>query len=218
MKRAGKTWIPDDDEYFSGIFAGCDVFEGKNLATGLKHVSEWDCAIDGGAHVGSWSRALADKFRMVYAFEPNTVNYMCLLANMADAGKRNVECRRLALGNKYGTIKLSPGSNSGCWHVDESGPSTAGMIPLDQFRPLRQFRVGYIKLDVEGYEWYALNGATELLVRDKPIVQIEEKKLTHSYKCPTARELLEALGYEQVDASGRDVIFQYLGALPPEAA
>jgi len=218
VKKFGNTWIPDDDAYFAGVFAGCDVFERKNLDTGLKYVTSWDCAVDGGAHVGSWSRYLADKFRMVYAFEPHTVNYMCLLANITDAGKDNVDCQRMALGNKYGTIKLSPGNNSGCWHVDGDGSAAAGMIPLDQFRPLRQFRVGYFKLDVEGYEWFALNGATELLCRDHPIVQIEEKALPHSYKCPKARELLEALGYEQVDASGRDVIFQFTGALKREAA
>lgn len=208
MKRAGNTWIPDDDEYFSGIFAGCEVFEGKNLVAGLAHVKEWDCAIDGGAHVGSWSRELSKKFRSVYAFEPHTPNYMCLIANMSDHGCINVDCQRSALGNRYGVVKLAPGNNSGCWHIaEEGGTSASGVIPLDQFRPLKTRKVGYLKLDVEGYEWFALDGAKDLLRRDHPVVQIEEKALPHTYKGPTARSLLESMGYKEVAKSGRDVVF-----------
>lgn len=203
MRLAGRTWIPDDDEYFGPIFDGVDVFEGKNLETGLRYVKTWECAIDGGAHVGSWTRALAGRFKTVYAFEPQNDNFACLKANTAHLS--NVELRHAALGNKFCLVGLTGGSNTGCWHVSDGG--SCSMVALDEFRILRTLNVGYFKLDVEGYERFALEGARKLIARCSPVVQIEEKALPHSYEGGSARELLESWGYKQVDASGRDVIF-----------
>lgn len=211
MQRAGRTWLPDGDSYFAPFFAHEDVFEEANLLAGLAHVTEWDAAIDGGAHVGSWSRYLADRFRHVFAFEPERDNFSCLLANMKEAGKLNVECHRTALGSVYRSVGLAPGTNSGCWHIDDGSPRSVMVMPLDAFRPVERVKVGYLKLDVEGYEWHALTGARKLLERDRPVVQIEEKPLAHakSYRGGSARELLEGMGYKQVAASGRDVVFAW---------
>lgn len=203
MRLAGNTWIPDDDCYFGPIFRQSDVFEPHNLSTGLDRVTEWDCAIDGGAHVGSWTREMAKRFGLVIAFEPQIENFKCLLANTTEC--RNVDQQRAALSNKFGSATLESGSNSGCWHIAEgSGVQT---IPLDTFSGLAGRKVGYLKLDVEGYEWFALDGARSLLARDKPVVQIEEKPLSHKYASPTARSLLEGMGYQEVARAGRDVIF-----------
>lgn len=202
MFRAGNLWVPDGDTYFAPIFKGGDVFEFGNLLAGLAHVKEWGCAVDGGAHVGSWTRYLATKFDRVIAFEPQFHNYECLAANVRD--RINVRIFRNALGDRAGEFGLAPGNNTGCWHIaDGDGVS---VVPLDMFNLAN---VGYLKLDVEGYEWHALMGGLSTLNRCRPVVQIEEKKLSHSYDAPTARELLEGLGYREVARSGRDVIFVY---------
>ena len=203
MQKAGNTWLPDGDCFFAPYFAKCDIFEPANLFTGLKYVTNWDCAIDGGAHVGSWSRALAAKFGQVYAYEPQPDNFYCLIANTAHLS--NVTQHRVALGDRWGRVGLASGNNSGCWHIQDG--KGADLMPLDDCLYLAKREVGYLKLDVEGYEWYALTGARNLIERCKPVIQIEEKKLPHSYPCPLARNLLESMGYEEVDKSGRDVIF-----------
>jgi len=204
MKKAGNTFIPDDDAYFAPYFAAHDVFEGGNLIAGLEHVKQIDCAVDGGAHVGSWTRHLAGIFHHVYAFEPQPDNYKCLEANTRHLP--NVHIHRTALGERFRAfVGLSPGNNSGCWHISDG--KGVCMMPLDELRPLEQRKVGYLKLDVEGYEYYALVGAKNLIERCSPVVQIEEKKLPHSYDCPTARSLLNGWGYREAAKSGRDVIF-----------
>lgn len=203
MLRAGNTWLPQGDDYFPKYFEKGDVFEPKNLETGLKYVTEWDCAIDGGAHVGSWTRALAFKFKQVHAFEPQPDNYYCLIANTAALD--NVRSYRTALGAVTGFVSLEPGTNSGCWHVGKG--KGAQMMPLDDLLVLKKRQVGYLKLDVEGFEYHALSGARELIHRCRPVVQIEEKRLPHSYPGPTARSFLEGIGYKEADRSGRDVIF-----------
>ncbi len=204
MLRAGNTWVPDGDVYFAHHFSESDIWTPQDLLKGLEFVTEWDCAIDGGAHVGSWSRYLARGFKHVYAFEPQQDNFNCLLSNIA--GLDNIDPHRLALGDAYGKASMVAGTNTGGWHVGDGEGVTK--IPLDDIWPLHGRKVGYLKLDVEGYEWYALNGARKILERCWPIVQIEEKTLPHTYSCPTARSLLEGLGYKEVAKSGRDVIFR----------
>ena len=58
MKLAGNTYLPDNDEFFVNYFKLGDVFERKSLDIAIEHVKKWDVAVDGGAHVGSWSRFL----------------------------------------------------------------------------------------------------------------------------------------------------------------
>lgn len=202
MQKRGNTYIPDGDEYFSQYFEGCDVFERDNLETGLKYVTEFECAIDGGAHVGSWTRELCKLFKTVYAFEPDAANYVCLNLNAPSAVKRFC-----ALGDHWHNVGLEGGRNTGCWHVH--GDGNILVMPLDTEKSLHNLKVGYIKLDVEGYEYFALKGARKLIERCLPVIQIEEKELPHRYECPTARSFLEGLGYREVDKCGRDVIFAH---------
>ena len=203
MQKAGNLWVPDSDWYFGPYFAQYgDVFEEVNLIVGLSKVRQFRTAVDGGAHVGSWARALAGKFARVVAYEPQPENFECALANLTHLC--NVELRNAALGAEPGNCALASGSNSGCWHVADGGGVT--VETLDS-RGLSD--VDYLKLDVEGYEWFALKGALETIRASHPVVQIEEKWLPHSYDGPTARSLLEAEGYTEAAKAGRDVIFTW---------
>lgn len=205
MRKVGNTWIPDVDPHFEVVFAASDIFTPQDLLEGLKHVTEWDCAIDGGAHVGSWTRYLARGFSHVWAFEPQVENYQCLCANVA--GLENVETRRTALGERWRAfVGMEPGSTTGGWHISEG--NGVCMMPLDELRPLDKRKVGYLKLDVEGYEWYSLMGAKNLVERCNPVVQVEQKGHEKRYDTPTARTLLNSWGYREVGQSGRDVIFK----------
>lgn len=205
MQLIGNTWIPDGDMHFAGVFQNNDIFCPQDLLTGLEFVKEWDCAIDGGAHVGSWTRYMARGFGHVFSFEPQPENYQCLIRNTA--GLENVKATRVALGEFYRpSVCMEPGTNTGGWHVGEG--SGVAMMALDEFRPLRSRKVGYLKLDVEGCEWFAIKGAQKLIRRCWPVVQVEEKgHEKRYYNSPQARELLESMGYKEAARSGRDVIF-----------
>ena len=198
MHLVKNTWIPED-QYFSEIFSRVDVFDLKSLRGGLRFVSRFNLCIDGGAHVGSWSRYLSFLFKVVLAFEPEPENYECLIRNVPE----NVGIYNSALGPKMGFASLLPGINSGCFHIHEG--SSTKVVTIDSFN---LESLDYLKLDVEGFEWAALKGGEESIKRFKPVVQIEEKKLRHYYKSPqTAREFLEELGYKEVLKINNDVVF-----------
>jgi FkbM family methyltransferase len=47
------------------------------------------------------------------------------------------------------------------------------MIPLDSLLSVFKNKIGCIKMDVEGFEKHVLEGAQQLIIRDKPIIVIE---------------------------------------------
>lgn len=197
MLKVGSYWIPDDP-YFKEVFSHTDFFEIENLEAALKYVKKFEIAVDGGAHVGSWSRYLAHKFDHVIAFEPQPENYACLCKNVPP----NVLAFQAALGDKNGSASLKEGSNSGCWHLG-TGQDVA-VTRLGDFGGL-----DLLKLDVEGYEYFALKGAEQEILKYKPVVIIEEKKLPHSYGSPKASQYLESLGYTLKEKVRKDQIWAF---------
>ena len=61
-----RIWIPDDEDWYKW---GGD-YEQTQFNEVMPHISNRDVALDIGAHVGIWTRRLAQNFKRVYAFEP----------------------------------------------------------------------------------------------------------------------------------------------------
>ena len=138
-------------------------------------VKEGDIVISGGSFRGESSIWFADKVKYgkVYAFEPSQMSF--------DAMKANIERNNLediiipvnaALGKGNGEIffqakdeKEGPGS----WCVIENGTYPVDEISIDRFVAEKGIEhVDFLKLDVEGMELAALQGARQILQRDKP--------------------------------------------------
>lgn len=200
MQLAGNTWVPTGDDYFTNYFKGSDVFEQKNLDLALSFVKNFRVAVDGGAHVGSWTRYLARKFDLVAAFEPNLNNFDCLVLNTDECN--NVMLSKCGLSDQLEDVGMIGGVNSGCWSITEG----EGI----KLRPLPDFgALDFLKLDIEGYECKALQGAEKQLLKYRPLILIEEKDLPHKPLNYDARDYLHSLDYEEVARIGRDVIFGY---------
>lgn len=133
--------------------------------------------VDIGAHIGIYSAALSQYASAVHAFEPNP-----LLAGFLESQSfPNVTVHRIALGREVGTSTLRipvGGGGLGSLRADFSDDVvrelrvTTGR--LDQFD---LGKVDFIKIDVEGFEEHALDGARSVIERDQPrlLIEIEER-------------------------------------------
>lgn len=130
--------------------------------------------LDVGANLGYISLALSALRPQgtVHAFEPSPVTYKCLQHNLALNKVSNVATHQLAVGGEAGTFKFS---------ADENSPTTSRLEPstgrqgggkaidvsvttLDAFlRDKGGSRVGFLKVDVEGFEVQVIKGAVQLL-------------------------------------------------------
>jgi FkbM family methyltransferase len=148
----------------------------------MPFVKNFRRAIDVGGHCGLWSRPMAAMFSRVYAFEPIELHRACFEANIhpesIDGPGANVTLYPFALGNHADTVYLHTGpSSSGDTFVKEDGEHTAEMITLDDFADaeMAPLDLDFIKLDCEGYEFYALKGGEKTIKRWRPTVIVEQK-------------------------------------------
>ena len=129
-------------------------------------VGPGEIVVDAGAHVGYFTRILADRVGprgRVFAFEPHPVNFEALTANTADL--EPVEVVPAALSDHVGRGCLVESHASGDMHslrtaeAGETGTIDVGLTRLDRFLRGRGVpRLGFAKIDVEGHEPEVLRG------------------------------------------------------------
>lgn len=154
------------------------------------HITQWllnnldindkDLIVDIGANIGWYSLTLSSRAKpRIVAFEPDTVNYNSLVENLRINKKDNVKAYNKAISDREGVLTLflykshNPGHHSFIKQTKSVGTSEVPIVPLDAFLQKEGFGDGPIKLikiDIEGYEYTALNTATQTLSRAKYIL------------------------------------------------
>lgn len=135
---------------------------------------EGDVALDVGANIG-WYSLLLDKLMpdnsLIYAFEPDPLNYELLCSNIKLNNASKVVPVNFALSDKNEVRKLYQYSNNNLGRhslldINEGNYVEVETITLDSYIDSAGIDVGrvkFLKIDVEGYEYFALCGATDLL-------------------------------------------------------
>lgn len=211
MKQRGGLWLPDSDNYFGDIFEKEGGFQIDRLDKALSYVTSWGHAIDGGAHVGTWSIRMSQSFEHVLAFEPAPDTFECLCENTKSFP--NIEQFNEALGDRQGLVNSmddnSRPGNTGSRFV-ESSPT--GIIPMDSIDSLDLPSLGFLKLDLEGAEYMALKGAEGTICEHKPVILVEIKKgMSERFNSDLYAPLdfLKNLGAYEVDRIKCDHIYMF---------
>jgi FkbM family methyltransferase len=161
-------------------------------------------SVDVGANKGVYAYFLARWSRHVHAFEPNPKLFTVLRRTMGRA--RSVTLSPLALADREGMAELRiPMGNRG--YSNQGGSLSAVKVP-DHFRPVpvRTARlddldiqdIGFMKIDVEGFESKVLLGARETIARDRPVLLIEMEEHHRGEPIEAAIAEVEALGYRSL--------------------
>jgi len=163
----------------------------------MRFVKGQEVAVDIGAHVGIFTARMLDDFQKVIAFEPQPDNFACLFENCPGAIRHQV-----ALWDREGSGNMvTPRKdNSGAWEFMPGNNVRA--MPLDSYD---LSHIDLIKIDVQGCEVPALEGAVETLRRCKPVL-IVEGVLKGAFNTEI-QSFLENLGYKPCDQVRRDVVF-----------
>jgi FkbM family methyltransferase len=213
VKKVNGIWMPDDDQLFVDEVERTGGFQLARLERAFQYVKNWDIAIDGGAHIGSWTKRMAQRFKQVYAFELVPETYRCLALNTA------MYCN-VKLFNKALSRKCSKGSvtwdanhqaqgNTGAKYYTESSNGLIDSVNIDF---LELPGLGFLKLDIEGAEELALRGAEATLTKYKPLIYLEVKRdLPERFGLHKqgALHYLEQLGAREIDCIGCDYIYAF---------
>jgi len=179
--------------------------------------------IDIGANMGSWTLTLAPHFKNTHAFECNKDTFYYLCANICLRGlSSKVDVHQMGLGSKTGSQTFyhrgMDGGGDGfellgdTIDIKPEDRETISICKLDDFNLTN---VGFIKIDVEGFELDVLKGATKTLEdNDYPSFIFESWRETREEGGrPAIRlrkelfEYIESINYKIVPLNGYDEIF-----------
>jgi FkbM family methyltransferase len=166
-------------------------------------------AVDAGAHRGSYCYFLARMCRQVYAYEPNPV----MREYLKKVVRKNVSISDAGLSNQRGSAQfVVPNSKRGYrntagtletnLYVDDAARFEVPIVRLDD-EPLKN--VGFIKMDIEGHELHALEGAQQLLQRDRPTMLLEVREELNGKPIEDALAQIEAYGYQAFALKDRQI-------------
>jgi FkbM family methyltransferase len=179
-----------------------------------------DKFVDVGANIGLFTLIAGKKVGRkgrVYSFEPSSKSYERLLKNIALNRLSNVECFRLAISNKSERLDLIS-SIDGFAAWNSLARPTAGSkfvleevdcVTWDSFAVENNLvgTVALMKIDIEGWELFALDGAASLLSRtDAPSLLIEFTDINASAagtSCHALYRRLEELGFQLYSINAR---------------
>jgi len=177
-----------------------------------KRADTFDVAVDIGAHVGTMTRLMSNDFNEIQSFEPVFWDY--LEYNTKDLPSVNIN--KVGLGNvakeeEIFLLDRNTGGSSIVKHQKRKWQDTAPTqtIKIETLDSFNLSNVGFIKIDVESYEYFVIDGAKETLLNNNPIVMIE---YLDRYKHPEfppekTNELFESLGYNKIRSFGKDHIY-----------
>lgn len=157
------------------------IFERRFLDGLYAYFTRWpgDVMLDVGCNIGNHSCFLADRFRAVYAFDPNPIVTARMQANVARNRIGNVTIRTVGLGDAPSTLhlKVNRGGNLGASFLTDTPDEDTQAVPIvvgdDAVRDAVQGKVDLLKIDVEGHELAAFTGLRQTIARHRPIVAFE---------------------------------------------
>ena len=215
---------PHNDIAFALALNEGRIYEQELVETVLApYIKSARTILDVGAHAGSHSilySHLAPNAQ-IFAYEPQDRLFEILCHNIATQGRTNITPRKIALGNKQcrafmhesvpdGPNCTKPLNNAEYFNLGGRqlgrGGEAVEICRLDDLFPVESTQqIDFIKIDVEGFENFVVDGALALIARCQPVIFFEhnEKRVTAAmdgyYNALTAGEsimtILTGLGY-----------------------
>jgi FkbM family methyltransferase len=147
-------------------------FQGEQYFPGVFSLSAEECFIDCGSYTGDTIQSFISQtgncFGKVIAFEADDAVMPALESFVSRLGAR-ASLHRAAVGARTGTVFFSgDGIGGGC--VTGASNATVRCVRLDDV--LKNERISFVKMDIEGAELDALEGAQTVIARDRPILAI----------------------------------------------
>lgn len=197
------------------VFLGDYEFEIKQVFR--KVIKPGDTILDVGANVGFHSLYFADlcgEKGQVISYEPILTTFKELIENIAINSFQNITVNNLALSDKAETLNVITDpktDNPGAFNLFElGGDSIVNCVIGDEQPEIKNLdRLDFIKIDVEGYEFFVLNGLKKTINKFWPKIIFEydiNYQLKTGLSAQKIFELLKTFNYNFYLISGNKLM------------
>lgn len=138
--------------------------------------------MDIGSNIGIYSiiyNYILDKNTKIYAFEPQEKIYNCIVNNITLNNCDKIIAYNYGLSDKnevkYMNANYDTKDNFGAFRIVDNEDISNKLLKIETKigDELNLTNIGFIKIDVEGYELEVLNGLKNTISRDMPYILIE---------------------------------------------
>jgi len=176
-------WVEQGDTlYIQRLQQG--QYQRTNWAFAQTLVDDWTRAIDVGSNNACNAIHYAKRFDSVECFEPTPLAQELWTNTVRDNQVANVTLYKVGVGEKsYTTEILTHEKNGGHNHLahydknpradEERSNRVRVAVQVETLDSFNFQDVGFIKVDVEGYEKFVLEGAQTLIAQCRPTIQLE---------------------------------------------
>ena len=196
----GAIYLNPDHSLSSEILYRGGMTDQWELEFLRRFLQEGDCFVDGGANIGIYSLYAAPRVGesgKVIAFECNPDTYSALETNIRLNNYPQVTAVKDALAETEKEIEFEPNQDQRSRIASAQGNQQLIKIKTTTLDKAVTVPIRFLKLDLEGYEWFALMGA--------------EKHLSSSGMLPVI--LIELLGHGQAYGKPDSAVISYLTRL-----
>lgn len=203
MKFEQGYWFPDSETHFIDYLKSMGEYQQNPKLILDIVVKDWRQVIDIGGHVGTWARWFSKKTADLHVFEPIDTNFECLSKNLDGTGAK---LYNLAVSDKIRPVTL--------WLPDKyTNTGVASSRPESGWREIQKDAVSIdsldlaptvIKIDIQGGELAALEGAASTIAKSRPVLCWERSH--EDPNGPVISELLQSWNYNTVAVIKEDVI------------
>jgi FkbM family methyltransferase len=183
-------WVESEDKlYIQRLKNG--QYQGSNWTFAQTLIDDWTRCLDVGTNNACNAIHYAKLFNTVECFEPTSLAQQLWLNTVRDNQTTNVILHKNAVGECQKTAEIViHDKNGGHNHLENqdkprwTGKKWMERKPRTRKRKLETIQVetidsynfqdiGFIKIDVEGYEKFVLEGAQATIARCRPTIQLE---------------------------------------------
>lgn len=140
-------FTPQENE----VFVDCGAYDGDSLLDFFTFLKKHNI----------------DSYRKCIAFEPDIDNFKKLIENIA--GLPNIEAYQMGTYNCKDTLHFSDGNDTGS-SIQNNGGTIIEVDSIDNI--VKDEKVTYIKMDIEGAELDSLKGAKKTILKNRPKLAI----------------------------------------------
>lgn len=153
-----------------------DGYEKENFRFASSVIKKNDTILDIGAHIGLFSVHLSTLTGIdgrVFAFEPAPFTRKVLTRTVQLNRAGNISVEAFAVSDTIGSVVFNVmpdnvGISNSMVPIDHTVPVEVPTTTIDRFRAERGLKIDFLKIDVEGAEYFALLGARKTFLEDKP--------------------------------------------------
>jgi FkbM family methyltransferase len=149
----------------------------KQLPSKVKEYITGKDFLDIGAFIGdSALMFLQYQPKRIFAYEPVSDTYQDLIKTIEQEGNPKIQAIKKGIGDKETSMEIFV--QGSCSTILNNIISANGILSTEKIEittideECKDRKVGLIKMDIEGFEYFAIKGGLETIKRDKPVLLI----------------------------------------------